>query len=560
YEDIVERAGPGALVFATPVSNREILVDWFAADAAGQEVPVAWAVDRIRVQGRFSADSLEQDVALIPANRSLNRYDPVSAADTHYWLIPGTAVEALANDPTTRLTLDFDLGLLDPDAYRLPTDGQRHEIPELGSCRAETDLNANQIEIDCVKNGTQPALVAAQLIGIDSSRVYSRFRPTYKADWLETLSRKHYRMTIDSPTLTDSSAIMLTAFNARRIVHRQLVTQGLFGDLPAVCPLQESEKHDAIEQSTWSDKSPHEISSVAVEQGVRLEVLDWRQHNPADAPTLVLLHGLGATAHSFDELAPRLAEKYNVVAITRRGVGGSSAPDHGYDIARLSQDVLQVLATLQIEQPVLVGHSIAGEELSYLGARFPERFAGLVYLDAAYDRTAGFSHHYRELSVSLPEAPPIRPAETRSYAAFLDYSRRLGRARTIPEGEILASYDLVSGSIRHNPLYLDAVMMGLQAPDYRHITIPALGIYAVPVSPEALMEPWYDQDDPEVKAAVTELYTMERQQKLAQMARFDSEIPDSKALALDNANHWIFVSHETEVLAAIDRFMSGLMP
>ena len=39
---------------------------------------------------------------------------------------------------------------------------------------------------------------------------------------------------------------------------------------------------------------------------------------------------------------------------------------------------------LKIEKPVLIGHSIAGEELSSIGTRHPERVSALIYLDAAY--------------------------------------------------------------------------------------------------------------------------------------------------------------------------------
>jgi pimeloyl-ACP methyl ester carboxylesterase len=48
----------------------------------------------------------------------------------------------------------------------------------------------------------------------------------------------------------------------------------------------------------------------------------------------------------------------------------------------LSDDT--VVDKLGLQKPVLVGHSIAGEELSSIGSRFPERVAGLVSLDAGY--------------------------------------------------------------------------------------------------------------------------------------------------------------------------------
>jgi non-heme chloroperoxidase len=54
---------------------------------------------------------------------------------------------------------------------------------------------------------------------------------------------------------------------------------------------------------------------------------------------------------------------------------------------------LAVLDSLHLARPVLVGHSIAGDELSSIASRHPDRVAGLVYLDPGvfgfYDRSNG---------------------------------------------------------------------------------------------------------------------------------------------------------------------------
>jgi pimeloyl-ACP methyl ester carboxylesterase len=42
------------------------------------------------------------------------------------------------------------------------------------------------------------------------------------------------------------------------------------------------------------------------------------------------------------------------------------------------------MGVLGVKKPVLIGHSIAGEELSSIGSRFPDKVAGLIYLDAGY--------------------------------------------------------------------------------------------------------------------------------------------------------------------------------
>ena len=55
-----------------------------------------------------------------------------------------------------------------------------------------------------------------------------------------------------------------------------------------------------------------------------------------------------------------------------------------YDPDRLGDDVLAVIDALKLDKPVLAGHSIAGQELSSIGTRHPERVSGLIYLDAGY--------------------------------------------------------------------------------------------------------------------------------------------------------------------------------
>jgi hypothetical protein len=132
--------------------------------------------------------------------------------------------------------------------------------------------------------------------------------------------------------------------------------------------------------STWHDISPHRVQFVVVKKDLKLEVLDWG----GTGRSLVLLAGLGHTAHIYDDIAPKLAKNYHVFGITRRGFGASSSPSSGYAASRLGDDVIDVLDALKIVHPVLVGHSMGGEELSSVGTRYPTRIAGLVYLDAGY--------------------------------------------------------------------------------------------------------------------------------------------------------------------------------
>src|SRR5579864_4829849 len=78
----------------------------------------------------------------------------------------------------------------------------------------------------------------------------------------------------------------------------------------------------AYDSASWHDPSPHKVQFVTVDEGVRLEVLDWG----GTGRPVVLLAGRGFTAHVFDGFAEKLTDSYHVYGITRRGFGASSRP------------------------------------------------------------------------------------------------------------------------------------------------------------------------------------------------------------------------------------------
>jgi len=80
--------------------------------------------------------------------------------------------------------------------------------------------------------------------------------------------------------------------------------------------------------------------------------------------------------------------------------GSPTITDDNYDSDRLGDDVLEVLKKLNIEKPVVAGHSVAGEELGSIGTRHPEAIAGLIYLDALFQRSF-YDARYADLGVEV---------------------------------------------------------------------------------------------------------------------------------------------------------------
>ena len=159
----------------------------------------------------------------------------------------------------------------------------------------------------------------------------------------------------------------------------------------------------ATPETEWKHASTHSTQFVTVDGDVKLEVLDW---GGSGRPVLLLAGG-GNTAHVFDSLASKLAGSYHVYGVTRRGFGLSSAPPSGYGPDRLADDVLEAIDLLKLKKPILIGHSIAGQELSSIGSRRPDKIAGLIYIDAGasfayYDPTVGDNFAKMDLAVFPP--------------------------------------------------------------------------------------------------------------------------------------------------------------
>lgn len=116
--------------------------------------------------------------------------------------------------------------------------------------------------------------------------------------------------------------------------------------------------------------------------GIQLHYLDWG----GDGQALIFLTGMGSTAYIFGDFAPRFIDKFHVLALTRRGQGDSDYPETGYDADTLTEDMRQFMDALHIKKAILVGHSLAGVELTHFAATHPTRVEKLVHLDALDDR------------------------------------------------------------------------------------------------------------------------------------------------------------------------------
>ena len=304
------------------------------------------------------------------------------------------------------------------------------------------------------------------------------------------------------------------------------------------------------QQPAWPDPSPHRTRMVDVAPGVSLETLDW---GGAGVP-LVLLAGGGTTAHVFDTFAPLLAAHYHVYGITRRGYGASSRPSSGYEGARLADDVVAVLDRLNIRRAVVVGHSLAGDELTSIGARHAEAVSGLVYLEAAYDRS---DPAWDRINSNLPSTTPA-PDDLASIDTLEGYMARMLGA-PVPRSEIYNEFEFAPdgrvGRFKIPQAVSRAIAAGVGRPDYATVRVPTLAIYGKLPAIERL--PGYRPDDPGVRAALETWLTLTSQRQRADAAAFRAALPDSRVVWLPGS-HYVFLSNPDDTVREIDRFVASL--
>jgi pimeloyl-ACP methyl ester carboxylesterase len=286
---------------------------------------------------------------------------------------------------------------------------------------------------------------------------------------------------------------------------------------------------------------------------VKLEVLDWG----GTGRPLVLLAGLGDTAHAFDAFAAKLITKYHVYGITRRGFGESSSPpatEANYSADRLGDDVLAVIDALHLVRPVLAGHSIAGEELSSVGSRHPEKIAGLIYLDAAYEY-AFYDHAQQDADLDAVEM-------RKKLADFIDEE---GSDKRKAVSELLQQLPQLEKELQAQQMRLanlpsdppeisneigpaEAIMLGQEK--YTKIPCPILAIFADPHNLGPM---------PEYNAAGrAAMVKYMGDHTIANSKAFEAGVPSARIVRISNADHYVFQSNEAEVLREMNEFIAKL--
>ena len=130
----------------------------------------------------------------------------------------------------------------------------------------------------------------------------------------------------------------------------------------------------------------------------------YRKFGAPGKTPVIIVHGLSFFSYDWIDVATRIAQDREVVAIDMRGFGESSwSPERNYKLDHMSADVIAVLDALGWQKAVLMGHSFGGRVALATAGWKPERAAGLICVDFAPDLAPAGRRHVAERIGGQPD-------------------------------------------------------------------------------------------------------------------------------------------------------------
>ena len=280
-----------------------------------------------------------------------------------------------------------------------------------------------------------------------------------------------------------------------------------------------------------SDKSPHKSRFITA-NGIKMNYLDWG----GTGDVIILLAGFGNDAHIFDEIAPNFTDKFHLIGLTRRGFGETDRPAGSYDTATRVEDIRAFMDAMKIARASLVGHSLAGDEMTQFATMYPQRVIKMVYLDAAYDRRKNFSCTNDQPGGGLPPSA----------------MRMIGEALSCPGWEKIVVADIPAPDVLN--VQVSTIRSAAKfEPDYTKIKAPSLAIYADADLPQAA-----GKLDEETQKKMDAWWKEKQAPRMHEsIEQFRREMKNGQVVEIKGATHYVFVGpYKDSVVAAMKEFLA----
>ncbi len=103
--------------------------------------------------------------------------------------------------------------------------------------------------------------------------------------------------------------------------------------------------------------------------GIRLHY--WRTGG-TDKPVMIMAHGITDYGLNWADLAAKFSDDYDIIMYDARGHGFSQKPKGPYDLTTHVKDLVGLVNALNINKPILMGHSMGGSTVGLTAAMYPD--------------------------------------------------------------------------------------------------------------------------------------------------------------------------------------------
>jgi pimeloyl-ACP methyl ester carboxylesterase len=172
----------------------------------------------------------------------------------------------------------------------------------------------------------------------------------------------------------------------------------------------------------------------------------FHEDRGGSSPPFLLVHGW-CCDHTY--FAPQVehfvSRGHRVVAVDLRGHGRSDKPHQEYTMQAFADDLAWLCATLGLDKPVVIGHSMGGIVAFDLACRYLKAARAIVMLDAAVVLPAGAKAAIPNMVEEL-RGPEYREAQRRyvTSALFLPTDDQTRKAHILDKMSCVRQYVMVS--------------------------------------------------------------------------------------------------------------------
>ncbi|WP_394560959.1 alpha/beta fold hydrolase [Aquipseudomonas alcaligenes] len=137
----------------------------------------------------------------------------------------------------------------------------------------------------------------------------------------------------------------------------------------------------------------------------------YYEGGPADAETILMLHGFGGNRDTWLRFSRELTAHYHVIALDLPGFGESSKPGVNYDVASQVERLHGLVQALGIRKLHLIGNSMGGHIAALYSARYGDEVLSLALLNNSGVTTPTKSEMFQRIQRGEPNPLVVRKPE-----------------------------------------------------------------------------------------------------------------------------------------------------